>query len=64
MKTSTSRAESGFAYSRSFFENLVDTALSHAKKLGATYAGAEASEGCGLSVWASSLRISLPMNCI
>lgn len=50
MKTSTSRAESGFAYSRSFFENLVDSALAHAKKLGATDAGAEASEGCGLSV--------------
>ena len=50
MKTSISRAESGFAYSRSFFENLVDSALAHAKKLGATDAGAEASEGCGLSV--------------
>lgn len=50
MKTPTSRAESGFAYSRSFFENLVDSALAHAKKLGATDAGAEASEGCGLSV--------------
>ncbi|MGN8082494.1 metalloprotease PmbA [Variovorax sp. 22077] len=50
MTTSSSRADSGFAYSRSFFENLVDTALAHAKKLGATDAGAEASEGCGLSV--------------
>jgi len=50
MTTSTSRAESGFAYSRSFFENLVDSALAHARKLGATDAGAEASEGCGLSV--------------
>ncbi|MEO5736597.1 MAG: metallopeptidase TldD-related protein, partial [Variovorax sp.] len=49
-KTSAARAETGFAYSRSFFENLVDTALAHAKKLGATDAGAEASEGCGLSV--------------
>ncbi|MBS0450932.1 MAG: metalloprotease PmbA [Proteobacteria bacterium] len=48
--TSTSRAEGGFAYSRSYFENLVDTALAHAKRLGATDAGAEASEGCGLSV--------------
>lgn len=44
------RAESGFSYSRAFFEDLVDTALAHAKKLGATDAGAEASEGCGLSV--------------
>lgn len=41
---------SGFSYSRSFFEELVDQALAHAKKLGATDAGAEASEGCGLSV--------------
>ena len=41
---------SGFSYSRPFFEELVDRALAHAKKLGATDAGAEASEGCGLSV--------------
>ena len=40
----------GFSYSRPFFEGLVDSALAHAKKLGATDAGAEASEGCGLSV--------------
>jgi PmbA protein len=40
----------GFSYSRPFFEDLVDTALAHAKKLGATDAAAEASEGCGLSV--------------
>ena len=50
MTPSHTRAESGFAYSRSFFENLVDSALAHAKKLGATDAGAEASEGCGLGV--------------
>jgi PmbA protein len=50
MKSSPSHAETGFAYSRSFFENLVDSALAHARKLGATDAGAEASEGCGLSV--------------
>lgn len=42
--------ESGFAYSRRFFEDLVDQALEHARKLGASDAGAEASEGCGLSV--------------
>src|SRR6218665_1792265 len=34
---------------RPFFEELVDRALAHAKKLGATDAAAEASEGCGLS---------------
>jgi len=43
-------AASGFSYSRLFFEELVDTALAHAKKLGASDAAAEASEGCGLSV--------------
>ncbi len=41
---------SGFAYSRADFEELVDFALEHARNLGATNAGAEASEGCGLSV--------------
>ena len=50
MSQIASRAESGFSYSRTFFEDLVDTALAHARKLGATDAGAEASEGCGLSV--------------
>lgn len=48
--SAVSRADSGFSYSRPFFEDLVDGALAHAKKLGATDAGAEASEGCGLSV--------------
>ena len=42
--------DAGFSYSRPFFEQLTDHALAHAKKLGATDAGAEASEGCGLSV--------------
>jgi PmbA protein len=46
----STQAQQGFSYSRQFFEDLVDTALAHAKKLGATDAGAEASEGCGLSV--------------
>ncbi|WP_198970873.1 metalloprotease PmbA [Xylophilus sp. ASV27] len=51
MKTpSPTEAASGFSYSRAFFEEIVDAALSHAKKLGATDVGAEASEGCGLSV--------------
>ena len=50
MKKNTSRADSGFAYSRKFFEQLVDSALGHARKLGASDAAAEASEGCGLSV--------------
>ena len=42
--------QEGFSYSRAFFEGLVDSAIAHAKKLGASDAGAEASEGCGLSV--------------
>ena len=49
-RAKTTPPEAGFSYSRDFFEDLVDTALSHAKKLGATDAAAEASEGCGLSV--------------
>ncbi|MBU2287159.1 MAG: metalloprotease PmbA [Gammaproteobacteria bacterium] len=50
MSITSSRPDAGFAYSRQYFENLVDSALAHAKRLGATDAGAEASEGCGLSV--------------
>ncbi len=49
MKSHKIRADSGFSYSRPFFEGLVDMALAHATKLGATDAAAEASEGCGLS---------------
>jgi PmbA protein len=48
--TTPSQADSGFAYRREFFEELVDTALASAKKLGCSDAAAEASEGCGLSV--------------
>jgi PmbA protein len=40
----------GFQYARDRFEELTDLALSHAKKLGAVDAGAEVSEGAGLSV--------------
>ena len=47
---SSSDHEAGFSFSRAYFEELVDHALKHAKALGATSAGAEASEGCGLSV--------------
>jgi len=46
----STQAEPGFAYSRAFFESLVDASLAAAKKLGATDAAAEVSEGCGLSV--------------
>jgi len=44
------RADSGFAYSPDRFRELVEQVLDEAKKLGATDAGAEVSEGCGLSV--------------
>jgi PmbA protein len=50
MNKPDSHAATGFSYSRATFEELVDAALAHARKLGATDAGAEASEGCGLSV--------------
>lgn len=50
MNKTPSQAAHGFSYSRADFEELVDVALAHARKLGATDAGAEASEGCGLSV--------------
>jgi len=50
MNTNQSSVASGFSYSRVFFEELVDLALARAKKLGASDAAAEASEGCGLSV--------------
>ena len=50
VQATASQPHDGFSYSRDHFEELVDIALHHAKKLGATNAGAEASEGCGLSV--------------
>ncbi|WP_291010485.1 metalloprotease PmbA [Hydrogenophaga sp.] len=40
----------GFQYARGHFEDLVDMALDHALKLGASDAAAEVSEGAGLSV--------------
>lgn len=50
MNKTPSQDGSGFSYTRTDFEELVDFALDHARKLGASDAGAEASEGCGLSV--------------
>src|SRR6478752_6048631 len=50
MNKTPARDGSGFSYTRKDFEELVDAALAHARQLGATDAGAEASEGCGLSV--------------
>ncbi|MDR2128672.1 MAG: metalloprotease PmbA [Burkholderiaceae bacterium] len=50
MNCTAQQPETGFSYSRAFFEDLVDSAMAHARKLGATDAGAEASEAVGLSV--------------
>jgi PmbA protein len=47
--TST-RAESGFAYAREQFQQVVEDTLALAKTMGASDAGAEVSEGVGLSV--------------
>jgi PmbA protein len=45
-----SSGNAGFAYTREQFQQLVEDALSFAKSLGASDAGAEVSEGAGLSV--------------
>ena len=50
MATPAEPPQPGFQYSRQRFEELADLALVHAKKLGATDAGVEVSEGAGLSV--------------
>ena len=49
-KTSPSSASTGFAYARADFQQLVDDALKFAAEIGASDAGAEVSEGVGLSV--------------
>jgi PmbA protein len=48
--TARSSAEPGFAYSREQFQQIVEDTLARARKLGASDAGAEVSEGVGLSV--------------
>jgi len=48
--TPASRPDSGFAYSKEQFQQLIEDVLAEAKRVGATDAGAEVSEGCGLSV--------------
>ena len=49
-KSSASKASHGFSYSREQFQSLIEDTLGLARKLGATDAGAEVSEGVGLSV--------------
>jgi PmbA protein len=46
----TTRAEQGFAYSQDQFKQIVEDALGLAREMGASHAGAEVSEGVGLSV--------------
>jgi PmbA protein len=48
--TSPSSSTTGFAYTRAYFQQLVEDALRLAKRLGASDASAEVSEGVGLSV--------------
>ncbi|UXH80395.1 metalloprotease PmbA [Roseateles amylovorans] len=45
-----SQAEQGFAYSQDQFRQLIEDVLAEAKQLGASDAGAEVSEGSGMSV--------------
>ena len=45
-----SQAEQGFAYSQDHFRQLIEDVLAEAKRLGASDAGAEVSEGSGMSV--------------
>ena len=47
---STDRADTGFAYRLDQFQGIVEDTLTLARKLGASDAGAEVSEGVGLSV--------------
>ena len=46
----TASADQGFAYSREQFQQIVEDVLSMAQAAGASDAGVEVSEGCGLSV--------------
>ena len=48
--TPPTRAQTGFAYPREQFQQIVEDTLALAKKMGASDAGAEVSEGVGLSV--------------
>lgn len=49
-KSTASRSSNGFSYSREQFQSLIEDTLALARKVGATDAGAEVSEGVGLSV--------------
>jgi PmbA protein len=49
-KSAASQPRNGFSYSREQFQSLIEDTLALARKVGATDAGAEVSEGVGLSV--------------
>jgi PmbA protein len=49
-KSAASQPRNGFSYSREQFQSLIEDTLALARKLGASDAGAEVSEGVGLSV--------------
>ncbi|MFY9479938.1 MAG: metalloprotease PmbA [Aquabacterium sp.] len=49
-KSAASKPSNGFSYSREQFQSLIEDTLALARKVGATDAGAEVSEGVGLSV--------------
>ena len=51
------RAEPGFAYRTEQFQQIVEDSLALARQLGASDAGAEASEGVGLSVSVRTLSV-------
>ena len=50
ISSSAQRSDSGFAYRKEQFQQIVEDTLALARQLGASDAGAEASEGVGLSV--------------
>ena len=58
------RADTGFSYSRPYFEELVDTALAHAKKLGATDAVPETMEASLQLSEAALVDIGVPMGLV
>ena len=50
ISSSAPRPDSGFAYRKERFQQIVEDTLAMARQLGASDAGAEVSEGVGLSV--------------
>ena len=48
--TTSSRPDTGFAFAKERFQQIVEDTLKLARQLGASDAGAEVSEGVGLSV--------------